>query len=170
MNNEYTIQDQEPATSNQQLSTYSCPRNWVYPILTSVSGNKSDRFIKRQYTAETHRVAACQYENKLTLTHTHTYTQADTEKENTYLDLAGLQDPKARQALLAVEGNGKNRTYMRLYVPKGSTLTGSSIGVESIEKPDATVFTWTFETPVGSESSKTIRYVTDIPDCQSFSG
>ncbi len=58
---------------------------------------------------------------------------------------------------------------MRLYVPKGSTLTGSSTGIESVEKPEATVFTWLFETPVGSSTSKTLRYKTEIPDCMDYS-
>ena len=58
---------------------------------------------------------------------------------------------------------------MRLYVPKGSTLTGSSTGVEVVEKPNATVFTWLFETPVGSSTSKTLRYTTEISDCSNSS-
>jgi len=59
---------------------------------------------------------------------------------------------------------------MRLYTPKGSVLTGSTIGIETVEKDDSTVFTWLMETPVGASASKTIRYTTPIADCQTFTG
>jgi hypothetical protein len=37
---------------------------------------------------------------------------------------------------------------MRLYVPKGASLTGSAIGVEKVDKENMTVFTWMMDTPV----------------------
>lgn len=41
--------------------------NWIYPLWTSVSGNKSDRYIARTYQANTHKVNECVYENTITL-------------------------------------------------------------------------------------------------------
>ena len=35
------------------LPWQSDTKNWAYPTLTSLSGNKSDRYIERNYTAET---------------------------------------------------------------------------------------------------------------------
>ena len=174
MNNEQWIMNNEKWTaSSEQRWTQSgkienlrtCSRNWAYPLLTSVSGNKSDRFMSRLYEARTSVIGACRYENKITLTHTDNYIKTDTENVEKYMDLIGLHDAKAREKMLFIQWNGKNRIYMRLYVPKGSTLTGSTVWVDIIDKPEATVFTWLLETPVGASTSKTIRYVTDVPGC-----
>lgn len=148
----------------------NCSRNWAYPVLTSVSGNKSDRFMKRLYESDTFPVGSCQYQNKMTFTHTHSYEKSDTTTLEKYLDFLGIKDQKIREKMLFVQGNGANRTYMRLYTPKGSALTGSTIGIETVEKDDSTVFTWLMETPVGASTSKTIRYTTPIADCQTFTG
>ncbi len=72
-------------------------------MLTSVSGNKSDRYIHRLYTAKTEKIDTCTYENKVTLTHAHTYAKEDTLKENQYLDLVGQGDAKAREKMLFIE-------------------------------------------------------------------
>ncbi len=127
----------------------NCPQNWAYPVITSVSGNKSDRFIKRLYEVSIFPVGMqCQYENKITFTHTHSFSSEDKKTLEKYLDLIGITDSKIREKMFFIQGDGNNRGYMRLYVPKGSVLTGSTVGIETVEKSDATVFTWIHETPV----------------------
>ena len=34
----------------------NCPSNWVYPVFTSVSGNKSDRYIERTFRGTTNKI------------------------------------------------------------------------------------------------------------------
>lgn len=94
--------NQGPKTKDQQPMT-PCSQNWAYPLLTSVSGNKSDRFIHRLYESQTNPIGKCTSENKVTFTHTHTYSKIDTLKESQYLDLVGLNDPKAREKMLFIE-------------------------------------------------------------------
>lgn len=101
-------QNQESGTINPESRTqnrelHPCSPNWIYPVLTSISGNKSDRYIHRLYTAKTEKINTCTYENKITLTHTHSYTQEDTIRENQYLDLTGQRDPKVREKMLFIE-------------------------------------------------------------------
>ena len=157
------VQIKQQITNNKQQN--GCSPNWIYPILTSVSGNKSDRFMKRLYTSELSPIGSCRVLNKLTFTHTQGYSEKDTLLHTSYLDMIGLTDKGEREKMLYIQWNGKNRTYMRIYVPKGSTLTGSSLWIESVEKPEATVFTWIQETPVGASSSKTLRYELTLPNC-----
>lgn len=61
--------------------------NWIYPLLTSTSGNKSDRHMTRLYRAETTRASECTYENKITFTHTHDFSKDDEKEINSYMDL-----------------------------------------------------------------------------------
>jgi hypothetical protein len=38
---------------NRNMTSSGKIENWAYPLLTSLSGNKSDRLIERSYLAET---------------------------------------------------------------------------------------------------------------------
>jgi hypothetical protein len=74
------------------ISPRSCSPNWLYPVVTSVSGNKSDRYIERIYEAVTTPVRACRYENRITLTHKNIYTKSDTLLIRGYMDQFGITD------------------------------------------------------------------------------
>ena len=144
-------------------------KNWIYPVITSVSGNKSDRFITRKYTADTTVLPNCIYENKITLSHKHVYTAQDESMVRGYLDLIGITDKTTREKMTFIQGKGKNRAFIRLFVPPGSVLTGSTVWVESIITDTATEFSFFLDTDVGTESSKTLRYITQIPECNTSS-
>jgi hypothetical protein len=70
----------------------SCHPNWLYPVVTSVSGNKSDRYIERIYESTTTPVRGCLYENRITLTHKNIYTKSDTSLIRGYMDQFGITD------------------------------------------------------------------------------
>lgn len=57
---------------------------------------------------------------------------------------------------------------MRLYVPKGSILSGS--GAEIAEDENATIFSFMLETSAGGKSKKTISYQQEIPNCDDYNG
>ena len=141
-------------------------KNWVYPVMTSVSGNKSDRFITRKYTADTTVLPNCTHENKVTLSHKHTYTAQDESMVRNYLDLIGITDKTAREKMIFIQGKGKNRAFIRLFTPPGSTLTGATVGINSTTTDTATEFSFFLDTDVGAESSKTLRYTVHIPECR----
>lgn len=100
--------------------------NWAYPVFTSLSGNKSDRFIERTYVAETAKLSTCQVINTLTFTHKHTFKRENEDEIQSYLDMIGERDINFRNRILTIEGKGKNLNYVRLLVPIASSLTGSS--------------------------------------------
>jgi len=47
--------------------------NWIYPVFTSVSGNKSDRYIDRTITITSKPQLGCKMQNKLSLDMLHTF-------------------------------------------------------------------------------------------------
>jgi hypothetical protein len=73
--------------------------NWVYPVWTSVSGNKSDRYISRIYQAETSKIDECKYENTITLTTTHTLKKSDQDNLDSYFQEFGISDPDEKAKL-----------------------------------------------------------------------
>ena len=126
----------------------TCSPNWIYPVFTSVSGNKSDRYIARKYESKTTKLQDCTYENVVTLSLSHTYKKADTEKIKSYMDTIGIKDRAEREKLEFIEGNGKNRAFTRLYVPKSATLGFTGADITTTENEDAKVYSFMLETPV----------------------
>lgn len=47
-------------------------KNWFFPVFTSLSGNKSDRYIHRSVTFDTAYGQECQALNRVTMTLEHT--------------------------------------------------------------------------------------------------
>lgn len=100
--------------------------NWIYPVYTSLSGNKSDRYMNRIYSGVSKMLTGCMVENTVTLRNAHTFSDTDIKLIQNYLDMIGVVDKKDREKLLFVEGNGSNKQYMRLVVPTGSELISKS--------------------------------------------
>ncbi|GAB0174501.1 MAG: hypothetical protein HHAS10_03800 [Candidatus Altimarinota bacterium] len=140
--------------------------NWAYPVLTSLSGNKSDRFIERTYSATTTKLNACQVLNNLTFTHKHTFKRENEDKIRSYLDMISEKNIEFRNRIVTIEGKGKNVNYIRLLVPITSSLTGSTAGIETTATTDYREYAFTLETPLGATTSKNLTYVTQVPGCQ----
>lgn len=153
-------------TLSAEGMTDTCSSNWAYPVWTSISGNKSDRYIERTYTNELTPLGKCAYENRVTLTNTYAYGKADTKSISEYMDIIGIEQKIEREKLLFIQGNTKNKAFVRLYVPRGSTLSYSGSDITSVENEFSTVFTFSLDTLPASKSSKTIRYRLDIPNCE----
>ena len=151
----------------KQKTQNSENKNWIYPLLTSLSGNKSDRLIERSYLAETTDLWSCKYMNKLTFTHKHTYTKLIENEIRKYLTLIGIRDTAKIDAMLAIQWNGKNISYMRILVPKSATLTWSTAWVRSSDLDIAREFAFSLDTPIWWTASKIFRYIVDIPGCHS---
>lgn len=83
--------------------TVNCEKNWIYPIFTSVSGNKSDRYIDRTIQVETKKIDQCLYENSVHLTLTHTYAEKDRTLLTSYMDTIGITDAAEREKLRFIQ-------------------------------------------------------------------
>lgn len=59
-----------------------------------------------------------------------------------------------------------NKTFLRAYVPLGSTLTGSTAGIDTQSDSQKTEFSFMLSTPVGGSTTKKFQYILSIPNCQ----
>lgn len=164
------------ASRNDQIDTFlskyrkplpwqTSGKNWIYPTLTSLSGNKSDRYIERLYTAETTSIGNCTYENKLTFTHTHTFSKEKEQEIQSTMDLAKITDPLDREKMLFIQGKWKNTAYVRLFVPPTSLLTGSVAGITLTPGKENSEIAFTLATTPGATTSKIVRYTIRDPWC-----
>lgn len=93
-------------------------KNWIYPVFTSISGNKSDRYISREITTKISPLGDCRYETEVSLTLTHNFSHHDEEMIDNFMNTFGLENIEERKKMQFIQGNGKNINYVRLFVPK----------------------------------------------------
>lgn len=143
----------------------TCSPNWIYPIWTSVSGNKSDRYIKRTYEAKTKKINACTYENIITIKTKHTYWNADTKLLEKYFATFGITDAWDQKKMKFIQWRGPNKNFVRLFVPTNAILSWEWQKISVAKDPEATILSFLMETPVGTDRAKTVRYQLEIPNC-----
>lgn len=91
--------------------------NWIYPVYTSLSGNKSDRYIHRSIRMTSSFAENCNASNEVALTLTHTLDDRGAKAIGVLQQSLGLTgsllDEKVR-----IQGSGSNIVYTRILVPK----------------------------------------------------
>ena len=143
-------------------------KNWIYPVFTSVSGNKSDRYISRSIEAKTKYVGSCDYETTVNLHFSHNFSKEEEQKINEIMDIFSLDNKEEREKMQFIQWNGRNRTFVRLFVPKNAELINS--GAEISEDENAKIFSFLLETPVDGTASKTLSYKQSIENCSDYNG
>lgn len=102
----------------KKLPWNSDSKNWIYPVFTSISGNKSDRYMDRFIKAKTKLIGQCQYETSVSLTFKHTYSKEDATKLEEYMQKFQIKDETEQEKMRFIQGGGDNSTFVRLYTPK----------------------------------------------------
>lgn len=78
-------------------------KNWMYPVFTSVSGNKSDRYIDRTLEVKIKHIDQCVYETTAILTQNHNYSPLDAENLKNLMDTFGLKDAEERKKMSFIQ-------------------------------------------------------------------
>lgn len=100
-------ENRETVSGDQNMSSQVIEKsnnpNWAYPLLTSISGNKSDRLITRLYTSETTSFGNCRFENKLTFSHTHGWNADEEKRIKDFMKNIGITDPAIQDKMLFIQ-------------------------------------------------------------------
>ena len=91
--------------------------NWIYPVYTSLSGNKSDRYIHRKLQMISSYDDNCNASNKVILTLTHTLDDQGTKTIEDLQKSLGLTGSLLNEKV-RIQGSGSNIVYTRILVPK----------------------------------------------------
>lgn len=148
--------------------------NFVYPLFTSLSGNKSDRYVRRKFEISgviqenlpKESTGTCFVRNHFTLESDHTMSMDDKEKIRKLLYEFSVP-AELHEKQIFIQGNGTNRQYVRILVPKGSKLVGSPpIQIETDDSNEGyTVFSWYLSTEVGQTSGAFFDYESPLQEC-----
>lgn len=131
-------------------------------VTTSIGGNKSDAFIETQIGHHTDVAEDGGLKDTLTIQKTHTWNENSFKSWQRLVNRFGTGS-LSPDTLRYILGEGANKDYLRVYLPKGSELTGvEGIALEDIAQTEDlgyTVYAFTFgPLPAGQSQTVTLHY------------
>ncbi|MCH2188834.1 hypothetical protein MK079_03330, partial [Candidatus Gracilibacteria bacterium] len=144
---------------------YSQTLDFSYPVFTSLSGNKSDRYIDTHYSKEVSYGENCSIETKFNITRKHLFNK---KNEAEILDIFNRYDIQNRSELLQIQGKGQNHQYIRLLLPKNAQITPQD-GMILTQHTYFQELSWYTRTEVSETTTDTIEYTLLNPLCEKYS-
>ncbi len=140
--------------------------NWFYPVFTSISWNKSDRYISRVFNLKTTVNSDCSILNSLNLTSTHNFWEKQIAEIRTILDDLKITDNAERDRLMTIEWWAENRQFVRVLVPKWTELITKipNVNLDS-SNPNYDFIKFYLNTPVWETSQTNFEYITHPKTC-----
>ncbi|HBB26971.1 TPA: hypothetical protein DCZ36_00555, partial [Candidatus Gracilibacteria bacterium] len=148
-----------------QESWFSSQGNLIYPIFTSLSANKSDRYMKRALIVKTESLSGCIVHNTVRLNSDHAITIDEQIKTRKLLHDFGIDDPAEQERLSFIEGNGVNKQYIRFLVPRDSLLDSGLDMKTEARTGNYTIFSTFHRTEPMKSSVLEFGYTTKVPNC-----
>ncbi len=110
----------ESLNLSAKITPPSEKQDYLSVINTSISGNKSDAYIKENLNLKTSIKQNGIIVNTLTLKRKHTFTK---DSKSNLQDLGSIYKlPPLTPELIKILGKGRNKVSVRIYVPRGSRL------------------------------------------------
>ncbi|MCD5380361.1 DUF4012 domain-containing protein [Candidatus Gracilibacteria bacterium] len=146
---------------------YFSSLDFSYPVFTSISGNKSDRYIKHSYNKIVTKGPECSYYTTLELNNKHTFGNNDLQyisELTSNLDI----DTELKEKLLFIQGNGDNKQYVRVIIPKEAVISTKNVDIIDYSDRGQSV-NFYMNTPVGETSSFKLEYSIANKECKTYS-
>ncbi len=142
--------------------------DFAYPIFTSISWNKSDRYIKRIYKKQYFIAKNCEIKTKFEIELHHTFSKKDRDEIINYLNLFHIT--KARENLINIQWAWPNNSYVRVLLPKDAILDNTIAHKEYIPKDkDYKIVDFFMITEKWWKSFHFIGYTLKNPECKKYS-
>lgn len=102
---------------------YFWTMDYMYPVFTSISWNKSDRYIKRSFEKYIIQKPDCSLDTTFRIIQTDTFSQDDENRIKQEFATFWITDND--NALLNIQGKWPNKQYVRIVVPKEAIIKES---------------------------------------------
>ncbi len=142
--------------------------DYIQVINISSGGTKSDKLIEEKISHNTKISENGEITNTVTIQRTHLFNEKILQKWKDILAQYGINKPEGY--VLDILGRGRNRTTIRIYVPKGSSILSSTdpeIKTNYDAELNKTYFTSTLEIFAGQ--SKELKFSYKLPFKLDFS-
>jgi hypothetical protein len=107
---------------------YNESLDFSYPVYTSISWNKSDRYIKTSYKKEVKKWDKCSYITSLEINLEHIFNKNKENKIKTIFDKFWIK--KNTEKLLYIQWKWENKQYIRLIIPKNAIIKKPQLNIK----------------------------------------
>ncbi len=137
--------------------------DFSYPVFTSISWNKSDRYIKREFEKTLKINRDCSIDTNLNIRLKHTFSKKDEENINYFFNKYNILDKN----LLNIQWKWDNYQYIRLLLPKDVIVRkNNNIKVKYHETKTSVEFY--IRTKKGEVKDFNVFYHLDNPKCMDY--
>ncbi len=137
----------------------------VYPSFTSISGNKSDRYVRRAYTKNVNiDENTCEIETDFTINLRHTFSAWDRTRIQNLFDTYDISGDN----LMSIQWAWDNYQYVRVILPKDAQITPQKDIINIIEHERWKTVEFYMRTVAWWESQYTIDYRLPNSDCKPY--
>lgn len=143
---------------------YSQTLDFAYPVYTSISWNKSDRYMQREYNKTIQVNQDCSIDTNLSLTLKHLMTK---NRLDEVYDIIDAYDIPNRTSLAQIQWNGPNKSYIRVLLPKDAVIQKNS-KITVIQHPSVQEVNFFMTTQRLETRDFNIYYRLENPDCQDY--
>ncbi len=142
---------------------YDTTLDFTYPVYTSISGNKSDRYMYRKYRQTVRSGESCSYDIAFEIQSTHNMTKNEREYITNMITENDLTTPN----LFEIQWAGTNRQFVRVIIPDEAILEPQEWVVEILygERKWAEFF---LETQLQETSFFTLKYQLPNHECKPY--
>ncbi len=152
-------------TGEIKLNNY---KNFIYPIFTSISQNKSDRYLKIKYIINTNiknnQNNKCDYITNFSLELKHNFNNYNKQRIQKYLDNFNISN---KEKILEIQWNWNNKQFLRFIIPKGSIIQASNFINISKNKNTNLIEAYTNLKPQ-EKSNISFKYILKNQNCNNY--
>lgn len=143
---------------------YSQTLNFIYPVYTSLSGNKSDRYMKRWYEVSSHMIeGSCDYDIEIVWKSTHDMWKKKRDNILSLIDEYDLNSPN----LFEIQWAARNRQYVRIVLPENAQISPTN-NMEIIDYGSKKGVEFFLDTRVQETSYYNVNYTLKNPECKNY--
>nr|MDD3719951.1 DUF4012 domain-containing protein [Candidatus Gracilibacteria bacterium] len=143
---------------------YNSSLDFAYPVFTSISGNKSDRYLNRTYKKEVTKNKDCSIDTSLQISVNHNLTLEDETNLKEMVKKYEITTPN----ILQIQGMGDNWEYIKVLLPKNSIIKEDKNYLIE-ESESAKIVTFYLKTKRFETKSMTINYKLQNKECNEYS-
>ena len=138
--------------------------DFSYPVYTSISGNKSDRYIEHRFQKTVNFDESCNINTSLKIYQAHYFTTA---AQNEIQNLLDKYEVKNQDHIMYIQWRWRNYQYMRVLLPNNAKITPKP-WLRVIDKKDYKIAEFYIKTERLEVQDFTIDYQLKNPDCQPY--
>lgn len=149
------------------ISDYGKYFDFAYPYFTSISGNKSDRYIQRNFYKTYETDQNCTLTTRLKIESKHLFWVNDELFLKNFLYDMDMLGKVELAKTLFIQGKWENKQYVRVYIPKDAILAEIE-GATIKQLEDKKQVSFYLSTPLNTTRSFEFSYQIANPECQTY--